>query len=61
MSVVVSKVAVFCSVLDKAAKDFSLVIQGFKIGGRLKRWENAVYSAILSILRSISSISISIW
>ena len=43
-----------CSALDKAAKDFSLITQGFKIGGRLKGWGNAVYRAISSVLRSIS-------
>ena len=43
-----------CSALDKAAKDFSLVTQGFKMGGRLKRWGNAVCRAISTVLRSIS-------
>ena len=43
-----------CSVLHKAAKDFFLVAQGFKMGGRLTRWKNAVCRAILSILRLIS-------
>ena len=32
-SVVVFKVAVTCSALNKTAKDFSLVAQGFKMGG----------------------------
>jgi len=27
-----------CSALDKVAKDFSLVMQGFTMGGRLKGW-----------------------
>ena len=40
--------------LHKAAKDFSLVVQDFKINGRLKRWRNVVYRAISSILRLIS-------
>ena len=43
------------SALDKMAKDFSLVTQGFKMGGRLKRWGNVVCRAISSILRLISS------
>ena len=46
-----------CSALDKAAKDFSLVMQGFKMGGRLKRWGDAVCRAISSVLRSISPYS----
>jgi len=45
---------VTCSILNKIAKYFSLVMQGFKIEDGLKRWENAVCKAILSILRSIS-------
>ena len=43
-----------CSALNKAAKDFSLVAQGFKMEDGLKRWGNAVCRAILSILRLIS-------
>jgi len=43
-----------CSAFNKAAKDFSLVMQGFKIGDRLKRWGNTVYRAISSVLRLIS-------
>ena len=42
------------SALDKVAKNFSLVMQGFKIEDRLKRWGNVVYKAILSVLRLIS-------
>ena len=52
--VVVSKVAVTYSALNKTIKDFSLVVQGFKVKDRLKRWENVVYRAISSILRLIS-------
>ena len=43
-----------CSALDKVAKNFSLVTQGFKMGGRLKGWENAVCRTISSVLRLIS-------
>ena len=43
-----------CSVLDKVAKDFSLVMQGFKMESRLKGWGNVVSRAISSVLRSIS-------
>ena len=43
-----------CSASDKTAKDFSLVMQGFKMGDRLKEWGNVVCRAILSVLRSIS-------
>ena len=43
-----------CSALDKVAKDFSSVMQGFKMEDRLKGWENVVCRAISSILRSIS-------
>ena len=35
--VVVLKVVITCSELNKIAKDFSLVAYGFKIEGRLKR------------------------
>jgi len=43
-----------CSILNKTAKDFSLVVQDFKMGGGLERWENAVCRAISSVLRLIS-------
>ena len=43
-----------CSALDKVAKDFSSVMQGFKMEDRLKGWENVVCRAISSILRLIS-------
>ena len=43
-----------CFTLHKMAKDFSLVVQGFKIGGGLKKWGNTVYRTISSVLRSIS-------
>jgi len=45
---------VTCSILNKMAKDFSLVAQDFEMEDELKRWGNAVCRAILSILRSIS-------
>ena len=53
-SVVVSKVAMIYSALNKIAKDFSLIVQDSKIESRLKGWEDAVFRDILSILRSIS-------
>ena len=53
--VVVSKVAITCSTLNKIAKDFSLVVQDFKIGDGLKKWEDAVCRDIPSILGLISS------
>ena len=52
--IVVSEVAMTYFVLYKAAKDFSLVAQGFKVEGRLKRWRNIVCKAISSVLRLIS-------
>ena len=43
-----------CSTLNKMVKYFSLVVQGFKIGDRLKKWEDAVCRDILFILGLIS-------
>ena len=48
-----------CSALDKAAKDFSLVTQGFKMGGRLKRWGNAVCRAISTVLACVVYLMVS--